>query len=152
MLLGLIADTHGYLGPDAAIALAGCERLLHAGDIGTGVLEALRQLAPVTAVRGNNDLTGDDASLPLVVFEEHEGHRLALVHRLIDAPAEGWDILVFGHCHRRHSDSDGDLLRLNPGAAGRRGFHTTRSIALLTLEPGLRRVEFIDLGPRSKAA
>jgi putative phosphoesterase len=153
MRIGLIADTHGYLGADALAALAGCDRIVHAGDIGDGVLEPLARVAPLTAVRGNNDTAGEAAALPEVVFFEAAARRVAVVHRLADAPPEAdWDILVFGHCHRQHADERDGRLLLNPGAEGRRGFHRARSVALLDLAieaPPVAR--FIDLGTRSAA-
>ena len=150
MLIGLIADTHGYLGDDAAAALAGVDHILHAGDVGEGVLSKLGEIAPVTAVRGNNDLAGEPALLPEVVRLDIAGQRIAVVHRLRDAPPDGWDILVFGHCHRQHVYQDGGRWLFNPGAAGRRGFHARRSVAVLALVEGAEPAcQFIDLGARS---
>lgn len=153
MRIGLIADTHSYLGDDVLAALAGCDHVVHAGDIGAGVLASLARLAPVTAVRGNNDTTGADSELPEHAFIEAAGMRLAVVHRLADAPPPGeWDILVFGHCHKRHCDERDGRLLLNPGAAGRRGFHRTRSVAVLELAPGSPpAAHIVDLGARKHA-
>jgi uncharacterized protein len=149
MRIGLVADTHGYLGDDVCAALAGCERILHAGDVGDNVLERLAAIAPLTAVRGNNDTDGETALLPEVAFVEAAGVRIAVVHRLVDAPPPPWDVLVFGHCHKQHAyEHDGRLLA-NPGAAGNRGFHRTRSIALLDLGGSKPEVTFIDFGPRT---
>jgi putative phosphoesterase len=152
VLVGLIADTHGFLGEDACAALAGCELILHAGDIGAWVLPRLQALAPVVAVRGNNDVAGREAELPAHASLRVGPASIAVVHRLADAPAGGWDILVYGHCHRQHADRDGGRLLLNPGAAGRRGFHSERSVALLDLDDrGAPRWEFVPLGPRREA-
>lgn len=151
MRIGLIADTHGYLGEDARAALTGCDRILHAGDVGEGVLEALADHAPLTAVRGNNDLEGEAAQLPEVAFIEVDGVRIALVHRLVDAPLAPWDVLVFGHCHKQHAYEQDGRLFVNPGAAGRRGFHRTRSVALVEFVGAKPSVTFIDLGPRNAA-
>lgn len=149
MLLGLIADTHGYAGADVIAAFYGVDHILHAGDIGEGVLEPLTRVAPVTAVRGNNDVVGEARFLPERAFVEFEGHHIAIVHRLVDEPDGEWDLLVYGHCHRQHDDDDGTRRRLNPGAAGRRGFHRQRSVALLTLEAGRRPLcQFVELGQR----
>ncbi|MEO6399184.1 MAG: metallophosphoesterase family protein [Tepidiformaceae bacterium] len=149
MLIGLIADTHGELAEDARAALEGCELILHAGDIGSGVLARLESLAPTVAVRGNNDLAGPEALLPEVAFVDAAEQRIAVVHRLVDAPAADFDILVFGHCHKRHDDSQAERRYINPGAAGRRGFHRARSVALLRIEESVI-CEFIDLGPRNQ--
>lgn len=149
VLLGLIADTHGHLGADVIAALQGCDRIIHAGDVGAGVLAPLRRLAPLTAVRGNNDTSGEAADLPELVWLVLAGVRIAVVHRLADAPADGWEVLVFGHCHRRHADSVEGRLSVNPGAAGRRGFHSARSVAHLSLAAAVPSVTFVDLGPRA---
>jgi putative phosphoesterase len=144
----LISDTHGHIGLDAIEALAGCDQVVHAGDLGPGVLERLSRLAPVIAVRGNNDIVEPEASLPTCVTAEFDGIRLSVVHRLKDAPRNGWDVLVYGHSHRRSAEVDGDRLIINPGAAGRAGFHDRRSVAILNVDNGID-WEFIDLGPRS---
>lgn len=151
MLIGLISDTHGYLGADVLQAFEGCEQILHAGDVGDDVLEPLRTIAPVLAVRGNNDLGGETSELPEVAWFAHEGIHVALVHELSHAPAEGWDVLVYGHSHRATfaRRDDGKIL-VNPGAAGIRGFHTSRSVALLELSDGGEiDVRFTDLGLRA---
>ncbi|MCK9517470.1 MAG: metallophosphatase family protein [Dehalococcoidia bacterium] len=152
MELGLVADTHGYLGCDVLAALEGCDHILHAGDVGDGVLSALRGIAPVTAVRGNNDTSGEAAGLPEIATVDSPAGPIAVVHRLVDAPPEGWEIVVFGHCHRQHAyrGEDGRLFA-NPGAAGRRGFHRARSVARLRIEGGSASVEFVDLGLRKAA-
>ncbi len=152
MRIGLIADTHGYLGDDAIAALRGCDRSLHAGDIGPGVLEPLSLIAPVIAVRGNNDLAGAEAALPEAAFFEHQGERIVVVHRLVDAPRDGYDILVFGHCHRQHDYVTDGRRHVNSGAAGRRGFQSSRSIAIAEVSGGSLKVEFVDLGRRSPQA
>src|SRR5438034_4370064 len=86
MLIGLIADTHGYLDPRVPPALKGVDLILHAGDIGAeGVLAALKRIARVTAVAGNNDANLAQLDLPRRVDVELEGVKLHLVHRLIDA-------------------------------------------------------------------
>ena len=152
MRFGLIADTHGYLGEDALRALAGCDAILHAGDVGEGVLAGLGLLAPLTAVRGNNDTTGAAAALPGVAYLDSPAGPIAVVHRLVDAPREGWDVLVFGHCHRPHVyEDERGRLYANPGAAGRRGFHRERSVAVLSCQAGAATVEVVSLGPRRAA-
>ena len=149
MRIGLIADTHGFVGDDVLAALDGADHILHAGDVGEGVLAQLSGVAGVTAVRGNNDAEGEASRLPEVAFVDMAGYRIAVVHRLIDAPAPPWDLLVFGHCHKMHDYSIDGRRYVNPGAAGRRGFHRTRSMAVLHLEQGRPRVEFVELGLRA---
>jgi putative phosphoesterase len=149
MRIGLISDTHGHIGLDAVEALCECDQVIHAGDLGPGVLERLSRFAPVIAVRGNTDHLPPEAALPETVQTELGGLRVAVVHRLRDAPAEGWDVLVYGHSHRQSAEVEDGRLLINPGAAGRSGFHERRSVAILEIDSGDVDWEFIDLGPRS---
>jgi len=154
MLIGLIADTHGYLDPRVPPALKGVDRILHAGDIGSAaVLSALERVAPVTAVAGNNDAKLAQLGLPLRVDMELEGVKLHLVHRLIDAaPGSGTRIVVYGHSHKAVVAEREGVLWVNPGAAGRVGFHREVTLALLRVEDGLVEAELVSLGPRVTAA
>ena len=154
MLIGLIADTHGYLDPRVPPALKGVELILHAGDIGSeAVLATLARIAPVTAVAGNNDAKLAQLGLPLRVDMELEGVRLHLVHRLIDAaPAQGTRIVVYGHSHKALVAEREGVLWVNPGAAGRVGFHQEVTLALLRVEDGRLEAELVSLGPRVAAA
>jgi len=154
MLIGLIADTHGYLDPRVPPALKGVELILHAGDIGTeGVLIALASIAPVTAVAGNNDANLAPLCLPLRVDMELEGVKLHLVHRLIDAaPGSDTRIVVYGHGHKALVTEREGVLWVNPGAAGRVGFHHEVTLALLRVKDGLLEAELVSLGPRVAAA
>ena len=103
--VGVISDTHGLLRPQALEALAGAQHLIHAGDVGAPeVLAQLRELAPITAVRGNNDVGAWAAALPPAVTFELEGLRLHLLHDVAElalAPAElGIRAVIAGHSHR----------------------------------------------------
>lgn len=148
--LGLIADTHGLLRDSALQALAGCELILHAGDIGSEVLlDALRRLAPVIAVRGNND-DGDWAS----AYAEHEtlalaGLRLHLLHDLktldFDPVTAGVRIVVSGHSHRPKIETRDGVLYVNPGSAGPRRFSLPVSLARLSLVGPAPQAELITL-------
>ncbi len=151
MRFGVIADTHGYLDPRVLNVFTGVDRILLAGDIGgIHIVDGLRRVAPVTAVRGNNDVNNDCAALPDVEQLEVEGTRIRLSHYR-DLALPGADIAVFGHSHRPEWREVGGTWLLNPGAAGRRGFHRDRSVALLEVAAGaLPRVEPITLGPRSQ--
>ena len=154
MLIGLIADTHGYLDPRVPPVLKGVDLILHAGDIGAErVLAALATIAPVTAVAGNNDAKLAELGLPLRVDMELEGVKLHLVHRLIDAaPAPGTRIVVYGHSHKALVVEREGVLWVNPGAAGRVGFHHEVTLALLRLKNGRCEAELVLLGPRVPAA
>lgn len=150
MRIGVIADTHGWLDPRALAALAGVDAILHAGDIGAlAIVAALRAVAPVHAVRGNNDRTPDLLALPEHRDLELAGHRVHLVHRPQDARPGVAAIVVYGHTHQAKVEQRGGVWWVNPGAAGRRGFHTERTLALLDLGAVAPRVTTLSLGPRS---
>lgn len=152
MRIGLIADTHGLVRPQALATLAGVDLILHAGDVGgTAVLLALRRVAPTQAVRGNTD--PDDPVLPerlelsvdgLSLHVSH-GHEVGspTPHRLVRSYTA--DVIVFGHTHRPLVSHEGRQLVVNPGAAGPRRFDLKPSVALLTIEDGKAAVEIVEL-------
>ena len=150
MRVGVISDTHGLLRPEALAALAGVEAILHAGDIGReGIVEDLRRIAPVTAIRGNVDV-GDWADIfPETVTVGMAGALIHMLHALHDLPAEGpadgTDVVVFGHSHRPLVDVRDGVLHLNPGSAGPRRFRLPVTLAHLWLGEGEPRAEVIDL-------
>src|SRR5438132_2557433 len=154
MLIGLIADTHGYLDPRVPRALRGVAFILPAGDIGVeGVLAALERIAPVTAVAGNNDAKLAQLGLPLRVDVDLGGVRIHLVHRLIDAvPSADTRVVVYGHSHKALVAKREGVLWVNPGAAGRVGFHHEVTLALLRLDDEGCEAELVLLGPRVVAA
>src|SRR5438093_13780844 len=154
MLIGLIADTHGYLDPRLPPALKGVDLILHAGDIGAeGVLIALASIAPVTAVAGNNDANLAQLGLPLRVDMDLGGVRIHLVHRLIDAaPGPDTRVVVYGHSHKALVAEREGVLWVNPGAAGRVGFHHEVTLALLRLDDDRCEADLVLLGPRVAAA
>ncbi len=152
MLIGVVSDTHGYLDPRLLDAFAGVEAILHAGDVGSdAVLEGLRDLAPLFAVAGNNDVPLGNLGLPHTLDVELAGVALHLVHELPHArPAPETRVVVFGHSHRQLNEWRDGILYLNPGAAGRRGFHAVQTAALLRIEGASVTAEAIVLGPRLK--
>ena len=137
--LGVISDTHGLVRPEALAALAGVERIVHAGDIGSrAVLEALARVAPVTAVRGNNDRDDWAKKIPETEVVEVGGVSLYLLHDLheldLEPRAAGFAAVISGHSHQpRVEDRDG-VLYLNPGSAGPRRFKLPISLARLTIQ------------------
>jgi putative phosphoesterase len=137
MRVGVVSDTHNLLRPEVLERLAGCERILHAGDIGdSGILDELGRIAPVLAVRGNTDF-GATAKLPVSLAGELAGLPFRMVHRREDAdPAwmPGLRLLIFGHSHRPEVEWQGDCLLLNPGACGPRRFHLPLTLAILTVD------------------
>lgn len=150
MKIGLISDTHGLLRPEALAALRGCAHIVHAGDIGKpDILEALRELAPLTVVRGNND--EDDAWAAAIPTEEIlriGGIGLYVVHELADVPEQlpaGIDVVVTGHSHKPLQQVRHGVLYLNPGSAGPRRFKLPIALALLHVDNGTVEAEMIEL-------
>jgi len=148
--LGVISDTHGLLRPEAAAALAGVERIVHAGDIGSpDVLAALGRLAPVTAVRGNNDRGDWAAGLADTEVVEVGGVSLYVLHDLheldLDPRAAGFAAIIAGHSHQPRLEERDGVLYLNPGSAGPRRFKLPISLARLTIADARVRAELVTL-------
>ncbi len=123
----MVSDTHGVLRPELLRGLAGSDHILHAGDIGEEeILERLREIAPVTAVRGNTDTAAWALRLAETEFVRLGQVSLLLVHdahRLRFDPAEdGVSVVVSGHTHLPRNELSGGVLRFNPGSAGPRRF------------------------------
>ncbi len=139
-LIGLIADTHGLVRPSVFAALAGVELILHAGDVGDGVLEELSAIAPVHAVYGNTDRPGDPR-LAAELNETFDGVRVHVSHghELGQPTPEGLlaaydaDVLVYGHTHRPLLVRADGRWVVNPGAAGPRRFDIEPSVARMRL-------------------
>jgi len=134
--IGLISDTHDLLREQAARALGGCERIIHAGDIcGRAVLDKLETIAPVCAVRGNNDRGAWADSLPAATVVRVEAVSILVVHDLatLDAvPATlGARVVVAGHSHRPAIEQRDGVLYVNPGSAGPRRVRLPVSVAFL---------------------
>ena len=141
MLVGVISDTHGLLRPEALVALAEVEHILHAGDVGNiEILDELKKIAPVTAIRGNVDVYGDCAKLPATEMVELSGRFFYLVHSVhdldIDPKAAGVDVVVSGHSHKPLVETKKGVMYLNPGSAGPRRFSLPVSVALVTVGEG----------------
>ncbi|MGQ7816275.1 metallophosphoesterase family protein [Metapseudomonas furukawaii] len=141
--IGLIADTHGLLRPQALAALKGCHHILHAGDIGKPeILDALRQLAPLTVVRGNNDTQDWALDIPHDATLCLGGARLYLVHDQADIPpgltTRGIDAIITGHSHKPLVTSRDGILHVNPGSAGPRRFSLPISVGFLLVGDGVR--------------
>ena len=139
--IGLIADTHGLLRPEAVRALAGVSHIIHAGDIGGAeILKALRKIAPVYAVRGNNDKGPWAAALPLCEALELEGVSIHVLHDLkeidLDPKAAGFDVVVSGHSHKPAVDERDGVTFINPGSAGPRRFKLPVTVGYLDITTG----------------
>lgn len=153
MKIGVISDTHGWLDPRVEKLFAGVDHILHAGDIGSPMIELeLKFLAPVTLVLGNND--------PDLTFRETELVTLAdkkiLIHHIVNPRAlsekvqarierDRPDVVVFGHTHKKFAETVGGVLFFNPGYAGKPKFGAERSVAFLHLDGKGIRHEFIPL-------
>jgi len=139
-LVGLISDTHGLLRREAAAALAGVDRILHAGDVGRPeILDALRAIAPVTAVRGNVDTSSWAGTLPYDTVVFIDGFNIYMLHSLremtMDPKAARMDVVVSGHSHKPLIETVNDVLYVNPGSAGPQRFTLPISVGFLRLSP-----------------
>jgi uncharacterized protein len=150
MLIGVISDTHGLLRPEALVALAEAEHILHAGDVGNPeILDKLRKIAPITAIRGNVDVSGPCAELPATDVVELAGRLFYLVHSVrdldINPKVAGVAVVVSGHSHKPSVETKGGVMYLNPGSAGPRRFQLPVTVALVTVggEVSARIVELI---------
>ncbi|AXQ27228.1 metallophosphoesterase [Solimonas sp. K1W22B-7] len=150
MIVGLISDTHGLLRPQALAALRGSDLILHAGDIGdAAILEQLAAIAPIHAVRGNNDTEGPEAALPETLLVEAGGRRLYLLHDLkelrVNPAAERMAAVISGHSHRPKIETRQGVLYVNPGSAGPRRFSLPIALARMTLGPSGVEAEIVTL-------
>jgi putative phosphoesterase len=150
MRIGVISDTHGLLRPEALTTLTGVEHILHAGDVGdVTILDRLRLIAPVTAIRGNVDTEGPCSLLPDTEIIELAGCLIYMVHARewmnILPEAAGVGLVVFGHSHKPGIEHTGGTLYLNPGSAGPRRFKLPISIAKVSIEEGIANAEIVEL-------
>jgi len=162
MKIGLISDTHSYLDPEVLEHFSGCDEIWHAGDFGTlEIAQQLRQIAPVLGVYGNVDGREIRDEFPLHQRVTREGLRIWMTHiggvpgrycipireEIESTPP---DIFVCGHSHILKIARDhalGNMLYMNPGAAGRQGFQVYRTVVRFELDAGaIRNVEVVNLG------
>jgi putative phosphoesterase len=151
-VLGLISDTHGLLRPEAVQALQGSELIIHAGDVGDPrILEELRLLAPVVAVRGNVDTNAWSANLPQTAVAQAGPTLIYVLHDLntldINPAAAGIHIVVSGHSHKPIRQEHDGVLYINPGSAGPRRFDLPISLARVDLRATPWTIEFVELIP-----
>lgn len=147
--IGVISDTHGLARPEALKVLERSELILHAGDIGKPeVLEALRALAPVIAIRGNNDRAGWARKIPDCIDLDVNGIRMRMVHDVNDlgqAPLAGVEAVIAGHSHQPRLARQEGVLWINPGSAGPRRFKLPVAVARLRIVGGRIRAAIIHL-------
>lgn len=150
MKIGVISDTHGLLRPEAVSALAGVDHILHAGDVGDAdILDTLREIAPVTAIRGNVDDWGPCAELPETDVVELAGRLFYLVHSAdwldIKPEVAGIAVVVSGHSHQAGLETRGGVLYLNPGSAGPRRFKLPVTLAVVDVTDGMVKARIVSL-------
>ncbi len=148
--IGLISDTHGLLRKEAVEALRGSEMIIHAGDVGKReILEELRKIAPVVAVRGNVDAEPWALTLPETAVAEAGSVLIYILHDVnamdLNPAASGFHIVVSGHSHKPAKTERDGVLYINPGSAGPRRFQLPVTVALLRLGRTPYEVEFVDL-------
>jgi len=150
MLIGVISDTHGLLRPEAVEALRGSHHIIHAGDIGDAMmLDDLRDIAPVAAVRGNVDRDTWARKIPLTEVLEIGRLSIYVLHILQDLDlkpeAAGFRVVVSGHSHMPKQETKNGVLYFNPGSAGPRRFKLPVTLGKLRVEKGKVRGEIIEL-------
>lgn len=149
-MIGLISDTHGLLRPEAREALRGAELIVHAGDVGKPeVLEGLRTIAPVVAIRGNVDRGNWCEGLPRTAVVETPRGLMYVLHDVkeldVDPISAGFAFVVSGHSHKPLDEERRGVRFINPGAAGPRRFKLPITVVRLRFEDASYRVEFVDL-------
>lgn len=150
--VGLISDTHGLLRPEALAWLQGSDFIVHAGDIGDpAILEQLAALAPLTAVRGNNDNAAWGRALPERAELQAGGVTLHVLHDLaeldIDPRTMGIAAVIAGHSHQPQVEDRGGVLFVNPGSAGPRRFRLPIAAGELRIEDGRLQARTVVLAP-----
>ncbi|MBI3897727.1 MAG: metallophosphoesterase family protein [Gammaproteobacteria bacterium] len=148
--IGVISDTHGLLRPEAVTALAGVDLIIHAGDIGAAeVLEQLRSIAPLVAIRGNNDTEKWARDIPETEAVEVNDSLIYVLHNIrdldIDVEAAGFHLVIAGHSHQPSIERRGSVMFLNPGSAGPRRFTLPIALALLHMNTEPFGAEIVEL-------
>ena len=147
MKIGILSDTHGLLRQEVLDHLAGCDAILHGGDINNqGILLTLRSIAPVYVVRGNNDREWAE-QIPYTLDFTLGGVRVCMAHKKKDLPADlsGYGLAVYGHTHRYEELRQGGTILLNPGSCGPRRFNQAITLAVATIEGQKITVTRIDI-------
>ncbi|WP_257167434.1 metallophosphoesterase family protein [Bradyrhizobium sp. SRS-191] len=151
MRIGIISDTHGLLRPEAEQHLAGADHIIHAGDIGRSeIIDRLRLIAPVTAIRGNIDTADWAKAYPATETVMLGGRCFHVVHDVhdiaVDPVASGIDMVISGHSHRARIETRDGVHYLNPGSAGPRRFRLPITLATLDIASGSLSPVIHDLG------
>jgi hypothetical protein len=149
-VIGVISDTHGLLRPEALHELEGCAQIIHAGDVGDpGILDALKGIAPLTAVRGNVDRDPWADALPTTAVLQAGDEMVYVLHNLeeleLDPRAAGFRIVIYGHSHKARQDWRDGVFYLNPGSAGPRRFSHPVTLARLQIDGGQIEADIINI-------
>lgn len=153
-VVGVISDTHGLLRPEAVALLSGADHIVHAGDIGSAdIISKLRDIAPVTAVRGNNDKGSWAETLPASKVIDINGRLLFVLHDMadldVDPVAARIAVVIAGHSHKPSAVEKDGVLFLNPGSAGPRRFKLPITVATLRVAADSVHAEIHELGKKS---
>ena len=148
--VGLISDTHGLLRPEALATLKGSELIIHAGDIGKPeVLASLKSVAPVLAIRGNNDREPWAKKIPDILHLHVNGVCLFIIHNAndleVDPAAKGFHVVISGHSHKPSLTNRDGVIFLNPGSAGPRRFKLPVALARLRIRGGKVNGKIVEL-------
>jgi hypothetical protein len=149
-IVGLISDTHGLLRKAALTALQGCDLIIHAGDVGKPeIIDELRSVAPVVAVRGNIDNGSWASALPMTAVAEAGPALIYVLHDVeqldLDPAAAGFQFVISGHSHKPARTERSAVIYVNPGSAGPRRFRLPVTVARLDFRQSPASVDFIDL-------
>jgi uncharacterized protein len=149
-LIGLISDTHGLVRPQALQALQGVDLVIHAGDIGTPeVMDALKRIAPLVAIKGNNDRGSWARSLPDTKLVKISAAKLYVIHNVkevdFDPGARGIQVVISGHSHKPSVVHREGVLYVNPGSAGPRRFKLPVAVGKLHMNRLNVKAEIIEL-------
>ncbi len=150
VVVGVISDTHGLLVPAAIKALHGVDLIIHAGDIGnTGVMDELKSMAPVVAVRGNMDMNEDLRELPETETIQVGDALLYIIHDIHNldiAPSKAdFDAVIFGHLHYPSVSQQNGVLFVNPGSAAQPRRNSSASLALLHIRGSSIKTRIVDI-------
>jgi uncharacterized protein len=150
MIVGVISDTHGLLRPEALAALHGSQHIIHAGDIGEpGIISALENIAPITAIRGNVDRQPWSARFRETEVVELAGLSFYVIHDLnaldLNPRAGGFAAVISGHSHQPRQEVKDGILYFNPGSAGPRRFKLPITVGTLEIVDGKVKGKIIDL-------
>ena len=163
--IGIISDTHGFINQQIINIFKDCDEIWHAGDIGfNNTIENFIKHHHVTAVYGNIDGQQIRAIYPKIQRFKCENIKVLMTHiggypnrykKEIETEIQSFnpDVYICGHSHilKIMYDSKYKLIHINPGAAGKEGFHNKRTIVLLSIEnTKIHDIKVVELGTRSK--